>query len=67
MGPPRSTVSFNDGALQNWVSINRNHPHLAIDYSQFIVFPAFHYISLPGNIFGILFLDMGERVEEDYF
>lgn len=60
-------VSLHDGALQNWVSINRNQSHLAVDDSQFIVFPASHYIALPGNIFGILFLEMGEGVEEDYF
>lgn len=34
--------------------------------SQCNVFPALHQISLPGNIFGVLILDMGEGRGENF-
>lgn len=56
------------GAPIEW-GFNRSEKSMSCSRfcSQFIVFPAFHRISLPGNIFGILILDMGEGVGEAFF
>lgn len=46
---------------------NQRNPCLTVCSVADSVFLAFHQIFLPGNIFGILILDMGEGVGEDFF
>lgn len=50
-----------EGAL-----INQRNPVGSSLCSRFIIFPTFHYISLPGNVFGVLILDMGEGEGKDF-